>query len=121
MAAAPSPDGKFVAGTDAEEHLTIYPVEGGQPRIVPDSSDLIPLRWTRDGSGVYAVHDGENPMNIYRVDVATGRKQPIGQIAPPNEPGILDSTGVKITPDGKSYVYGYRQILSDLYVVSGVQ
>jgi Tol biopolymer transport system component len=121
LASAPSPDGKFVAGTDAEEHLTIYPVEGGQPRVVPGSSDLTPLRWTGDGSGVYAVHYGENPMNIYRVDVATGRKQPIGQITPPSEPGILDSTGVKITPDGRSYVYGYRQILSDLYVVSGVQ
>jgi hypothetical protein len=25
------------------------------------------------------------------------------------------------TPDGKSYVYGYRRLLSDLYLVEGLQ
>jgi hypothetical protein len=121
LANAPSPDGKFVAGTDAEERLTIYPVDGGQPRFVPGASELTPLRWSSDGSAIYAVHYGEDPMNIYRINVATGRKQVVGKIEPPTEAGILDSTGVKITPDGKSYVYGYRQILSDLYIVSGIR
>ncbi len=47
--------------------------------------------------------------------------QLVHEISPPNEAGVLDSTGVKITLDGKSYIYGYRQILSDLHVVSGVR
>ncbi len=122
LAGAASPNGKFVAAVDAEDRLTIYPVEEGQPQVVPNVRPaLTPLRWSSDGTAVYAARYGEAPLRVYRVDVASGRQQLVHEISPPNEAGVLDSTGVKITPDGKSYIYGYRQILSDLYVVSGVR
>ena len=34
--------------------------------------------------------------------------------------GILDIMPVHITPNGKTYAYGYRRLLSDLYVVTGL-
>jgi dipeptidyl aminopeptidase/acylaminoacyl peptidase len=122
LAYAPSPDGKTVAGVDTDERLTIYGVDTGQARTVPQvAPGLTPLRWSTDGSAIYAVHYGDKPLRIYRVEVATGRQQIVQEISPPTEAGILDSTGVRITPNGKDFVYGYRQILSDLYIVDGVQ
>jgi hypothetical protein len=32
----------------------------------------------------------------------------------------MDIMPVYITPDGESYVYGFRRYLSELYVVSGL-
>ena len=35
--------------------------------------------------------------------------------------GVLAVNPVQLTPDGRGYVYGYRRVLSDLYVVAGVR
>ncbi len=39
----------------------------------------------------------------------------------PDPAGVLQVGPVVITPDGKSYVYSYRRILEELYLVTGLK
>ena len=40
----------------------------------------------------------------------------------PSDPaGVNIILPILLTPDGKSYVYGYRRMLSDLYLVEGLK
>jgi hypothetical protein len=40
---------------------------------------------------------------------------------PPDPAGVEYVGPVLPTPDGKAYVYGYRRLLSDLYLVEGLK
>jgi len=52
------------------------------------------------------------------VDVA--RKMP-SEIAPPDRAGLLLIRAVRVYDDGRAYAYGYRRLLSDLYLVEGLK
>jgi len=113
-----SPDGKYVAGLDAERELAIYPVEGGEPRVVGSlARGLTPIRWSPDGLSLYVYRQTDLPIRIYRVEVATGRQQPVKDLMPHDPAGIVRMIGVQLTPDTRSYVYSYGRTLSELYVV----
>ena len=117
-----SPDGKYLAALDTERKLTLYPIEGSEPRRVPNlPADYIPIRWTPDGADLF-VRDSLIPgARIYRVDVATGKQQLVKELMPADPAGIARVSPAVITPDGKYYVYGYARILSVLYVVDGLK
>jgi eukaryotic-like serine/threonine-protein kinase len=117
-----SPDGKYLAALDTERKLTLYPIEGGEPRRVPNlPADYVPIGWTPDGAGLFALYSSVPRARIYRVDVATGKQQLARELMPADPAGIARVTQVAITPDGKYYVYGYGRILSVLYVVDGLK
>ena len=57
-----------------------------------------------------------------RVEVATGRREPWKTLAPVDLTGLIDIGTICVTPDGKSYAYGYgRSATSDLYLVEGLK
>ncbi len=118
-----SPDGRWIAAYgDWSEDMLLLPVEGGNPRTVPESKDLDLIRWTADGKAYFAVLLGSIPARVFRVDVATGRREDWKELAPPERAGIIDIGPGFLTPDGKSYVYGYsRAATSDLYVIEGLR
>jgi eukaryotic-like serine/threonine-protein kinase len=114
----PSPDGKFVITRDAE----MYPLEGGEPRPVPGLSRAERvLQWSADGKAIYVRNPDELPAKVYRVDLATGRRQLWKELAPSDPSGVDEIPLISITPDGKSYVYSYDRVLSDLYLVEGLK
>jgi hypothetical protein len=44
------------------------------------------------------------------------------EFAPRDRTGAVAGIGdVKVTPDGRSYVYSYYQFLSDLFLVDGLK
>jgi len=117
-----SPDGKYVAGWNAEGRLTIYPVDGGEPRPVPNlPQGFFSIRWAPDGLSLYVFRPSDVPTRIYRVVVATGKQELIREIKPAYTAGIVEILVAQLTPDSKSYVYSYRQVLSELYVVDGLK
>jgi hypothetical protein len=60
------------------------------------------------------------PLKVYRLDIATGRKELWRTLMPADAAGISGiSSGP--TPSGESYVYNYVRTLSDLYLVEGVR
>ena len=117
-----SPDGKNVAGLDAESKLTIYSVEGGEPRTVPDSpTGLFPIQWSSDGLSLYVSRDFDLPARIHRVDIATGHQQLVRELLPPDSVGIVTIRFIQLGPDAKSYVYSYERALSELYIAEGLK
>jgi Tol biopolymer transport system component len=117
-----SPDGTLVAATAPDRRTVLYPLEGGEPKAVPgiETGEVV-IRWTADGRGLYVVRFSSMPLTVYRLDLATGARQPVHVFAPADAAGVLNVGPSLLSADGKAYVFSYRRILDDLYVVTGVQ
>jgi eukaryotic-like serine/threonine-protein kinase len=117
-----SPDGRTAVLKDAEGRHVLVPIDGGPPRPVPGLERTEqPLRWSADGRSLFAYRPGQVPARVFRVEVASGRREPWLTLAPADRSGVLAVGPVLLTPDGRAYVYGYRRTLSDLYAVSGLR
>jgi serine/threonine protein kinase/Tol biopolymer transport system component len=115
-----SPDGRTVAGLDADRRITLYPVGGGAPRPLRGAErDETAIRWTPDGRGLYVSRPGV-PTRVDVVDVATGRRTPWKSLLPGDPAGIAGVSPTVISGDGRSYVYSYTRLTDDLYVVAGL-
>ena len=89
---------------------------------MPNSKDLDIIRWAADGKSLFAAIVGTIPAQLVRVDVATGKREPWKDLAPSELSGLIGIGPVFLTPDGKSYVYGFgRSATSDLYVIEGLK
>jgi hypothetical protein len=118
-----SPTGDWiVARGDSVEDLSLVPTAGGEPRTIPDTRDLQPIRWTADGKLLFASVIGSFPARVVRVEIATGKRERWKDLAPSERMGVQGINRIFLTPDGKSYVYVYTRItMSDLYVVEGLK
>jgi Tol biopolymer transport system component len=120
--AAVSPDGAFAAVLTPEGLLTIYPVAGGQPRVIPYEESLAPVRWSRDGESLFVQHlrsSAQSACDVSQLRVATGELRLWKRLKPADIIGVNAITGVVIADDEVSYAYSYRRILSDLFVAEG--
>jgi Tol biopolymer transport system component len=120
--AAISPDGSRAAVLSPENRLALYPTAGGSPQIVATTEPLAPLRWNRKGDWIYVQHlrgYTELPARISRIQVSTGKVVPWREITPPDQMGVTSVTGVIIGADEQSYIYSFRRMLSELFVVEG--
>jgi hypothetical protein len=66
-------------------------------------------------------HDEKISGPVYRLDVATGKRQLIATLAPGDPAGVTSILNVRVTSDGKSSGYSYFRELSDLFLVEGVR
>ena len=116
-----SNSGKLVVSNDSENRMILLPIEGGEPRPVAGARPGdVPLGFATDDDALWVFQRGRVSVNIERIALDTGERK-LWQAMQPSDPaGILDVFPVHITPDGKSYAYGYRRFLSDLFVVSGL-
>jgi eukaryotic-like serine/threonine-protein kinase len=119
---AVSTDGQFVVGIGPDQKGYLYPSAGGEPRIVNgmEPGDL-PISWNQDGSSIYLYRTGEVPAKIYRLELATGKKTLWKQIVPIDPTGVSTIGPIMVTPDGKTYIYGFHRTLGDLYLVDGLK
>jgi len=117
-----SPDGKSVVATGTDRRIAIYPIEPGEPRVVPGTEpDDIPLKWTADGGSIFVYRPSAPPLRVEKVDVKTGRRTLWKEIRPPDPSGVEQVGPVQITPDETSYVYSYRRALDELYLATGLR
>src|ERR1700677_4154026 len=59
--------------------------------------------------------------NVYRLDVASGKRELVTTLAPTDLAGVTAIQNVRFTPDGKSYAYSFSRELSDLFLVENVR
>ncbi len=117
-----SPDGKyFLAGTSGG--VSLYPTDGGQPTPVPGmTQDDRIAGWSPDGQDVYIYNRNGIPAKVHRFNLKSGRRELLREIAPADRAGLEDRLGsVEFTPDGKTYVYSFTQVLSELHLVDGLK
>jgi dipeptidyl aminopeptidase/acylaminoacyl peptidase len=115
-------DGKYLLAADSKREVALYPLAGGDPQKVnftlgPDES---PLRFLADGKSLLLRSRGI-PVDVTRIDLATGRRELWKQIVPPDPAGAQRAPSVRFSADGKSYAYSLGRMLSDLYVVDGLK
>ncbi|MDR3748919.1 MAG: protein kinase [Acidobacteriota bacterium] len=122
VAFAVSPNGQTVVGIGPDQKGYFYPTAGGEPRSVNgmEPGDL-PITWNQDGSSIYLYRSGEVPAKIYRLEFTTGKKTLWKQVLPIDPTGVSTIGPILITPDGKTYVYGFHRTLADLYLVEGLK
>jgi serine/threonine protein kinase/WD40 repeat protein len=117
----PTADGKFIFGfSDA---VALYPVDGHgtphpTPGIHPDDRIVSVLA---DGRSVLVRNLAANPYDVFRVDLASGRRQVFKKLGPADPAGVSSFSAMVFTPDGKYYAYGYLRSLSELYTVDGLR
>ena len=117
-----SPDGQQVVGIGPDEKAYFYPVVGGEPRTVPGIEvGEQPIQWSDDAKSIYLYKPGDLPAKVYRLDLPTGRKTPWKELMPSDSAGVSRIGPILVTPDGKSCLYGYHRVLSDLYLVEGLK
>jgi eukaryotic-like serine/threonine-protein kinase len=119
---AVSPDGTFVAASNGEGKVLLYPVDGGEARPLPGlepGEELI--RWSSDPNVVFVCRADEMPLKIFRLDVRTGAREPWRQVAPVDPAGVFSPDFIRLSANGRAYVYTFRRLLSDLYVVDGLR
>jgi hypothetical protein len=119
---AVTPDGKLVAAIGPDRKGALFPIEGGQTRPIPGLMDgEFPLRFSPDGRSLFVWRRGDVPARVSRVDVETGRREVWKDLLPADPAGVERISNVLVAPDGKSYVYCYARLLSDLFVVEGLK
>jgi hypothetical protein len=117
-----TPDGKFLLALDSKRVRWLYPVGGGEPQkfpFTPNPDERIMAFF--DGGKSVLVRTPNLPVEITRVDLATGRRSPFKEIVPADPSGVQAIPTIRISADGKSYSYTVGRILSDLFVVDGLK
>ena len=120
---AVSPDGKSLLTETAGQGFGIAPLEGGGPSVPIrglEPNDK-PLRWTADGRSLFVGSNRGIPGRVFRLDLATGRRELWKEFTPGDATGINGFGPASISSDGNTILFGYSQILSDLYVVEGLR
>jgi Tol biopolymer transport system component len=117
-----SRDGTAVAAAASDGKTYIYPIGGGSPRPVTGmSAGEVPIVWGADGKSLFVYRPGELPAKVYLLNLTTGQRRAWRDLMPPDPAGVEYVGPILPTPDGKAYVYGYRRLLSDLYLVEGLK
>ena len=121
-ASAVSPDGKFLLTNTAGKGFGVTPLEGGPSVPVRgiEPNDR-PLRWTADGRSLFVGSVRDLPARVFRVDLATGRRELWKEFTPGDPTGITGIGADSISADGNTILFGYFHILSDLYVAEGLR
>ena len=117
-----SPDGKLVAARGPDQKVYVFPVGGGDPKVITAAQPgEFPTAWSSDGRSLFLITRGQIPAQVFRVDVSSGQRTFWRAFEPADSAGIDTIRGVLVSSDNKAYVYGYTRTLSDLYLVRGLK
>jgi len=117
-----SPDSQFIAGIGPDRKGYLYPVAGGEPRVIPGlNPGEQPITWTSDSKSLYIYQPGELPASVYRLDIQTGKRTLWKQLLPSDPAGVETIGPILMTPDAQTCIFGYHRMLADLYLVEGLK
>ena len=114
-----SPDGTLVGGhrhgpANFDLAGRWRPINSGQR--VRRSHDR-PVSWSEDGRSLWLFRRSEVPAPVFKLEIATGRRQLWKKLVPPDAAGVYSVIEFQTTPTGNAYVYSYTRLLSQLYMV----
>ncbi|HEY3349631.1 MAG TPA: protein kinase [Thermoanaerobaculia bacterium] len=98
-------------------------LEGGAARPIPGlRAGDVPLQLTADGRHLF-LRDGSRafPARVLRLDLATGRQETWKELTPGDPAGITLLQPAALSDDGKTILFIYSRVLSDLYLAEGLK
>jgi eukaryotic-like serine/threonine-protein kinase len=117
-----SPDGRLIAGANLTgDGGWLYPIEGGQPRLIPGLQAGETFAWSSDPRLLYVYKWRQSPIKVYRLNVLTGQREFFREMTPPDVAGLRGIFEIYFSSDARAYVYGYSRQLSQLYLVNGLK
>jgi DNA-binding winged helix-turn-helix (wHTH) protein/Tol biopolymer transport system component len=117
-----SPDGKLIAAQGlATGDALLYALSGGSPRPIPGLLPNEYFVWTSDPHFLYAYQPKPPPVRVYRLNIENGQRQLFRELTHSDLAGLRDLANVHFSSDGRAYVYSYYRMLSQLYLVEGLQ
>ena len=117
-----SPEARRIVTRKSGGDLLIFPVDGGEPRVVPGATpDDNLLRWSADGRSVLVAPAAEVPSRIERLDVTTGKRELVRTIGPQDLSAVTGIYPIVLAADEKTHVYSCRRMISQLFLVEGAR
>jgi hypothetical protein len=117
-----SPDGQQILYSKTGGTYFIQHAGGGTAQAVLGlTADDQVIQWSADGRSVYVYRPTSMPFRLERLDIVSGRREMVREVAPADRTGVLYSTGAALTDDTKSYAYDVKRMTSQLFVVEGAR
>jgi hypothetical protein len=117
-----SPDGQRILYATPEGTHLIRPIEGGSAQPV---SGLTPddqvIRWSAEGHAIDVFRGAGMPFRFERLEIASGRRVVLREVAPADKKGVLRGQGATLTDDNTTYAYRAFRMTSQLFVVEGAR
>ncbi len=114
-----TPDSKYLLASDPAGKWSLYSLAAGggpQPLRANLVNRDVVVRFESDGKNLL-VAQRDCPKGSF----ASMSDRIAAQFIPSDPAGVQEVRGVRLSADGKSYVYSYYRILSDLWVVDGLK
>ena len=100
----------------------VYPLDGGNPVACKGlEKDEVAIQWSADGRSLLCRRTVGLTAEVTSVDLATGRRELIRRLAPPDLAGVVRIQNVTVAIDEKVYAYSAIQRRSDLFLVDGAR
>ena len=117
-----SPDDKLLVVNDPEHKWFLYELDDAAMRPLPGIEEgEEPIRFTSDGRALFTARLKKPEAFIYRLELATGKRELWKHLVPDDPAGVFDMGEAVITPDGRTYAYLCARALTDLYLVEGIR
>ena len=120
-----SPDGRFFAHSTNGQWFT-QSIDTGAVRSMPSIGPAeYVVRWSADGKSVYVVHESDNELTVHRVEVDSGRREPLQSLRPTAQVGLNSMRngyfGFDVDATGRTMVLSYETNVSALYTAEGIK
>ncbi len=117
-----SPDGRLLAAQAPDNSLRLYEADGSASHPIAGSAvGDWPASWSADGRFLYVYRRGELPLRVYRIELASGRRELWKEIVPSDPSGLQDTGVFSMSADTSVYAYVYYLEFSDLYQLEGLK
>jgi len=114
---AVSRDQRWVATNGLDGVITAYPVNAGEPvRADALGATSRIAGWLTDGSFL-AFDRSSLPTQVHRFDLGSRTSSLYTTLTPADPTGVAVVLGVRVTPDGRTFVFHYRRMSGTLYVL----
>jgi len=115
-----SPDGKLLSAIDEEGTIWLYALNGDKPSPLKGSEKGdTPVGWSQDGRQFYVARSDRLPVKVYRLDQSSGKRDLVRELAPLDRAGVIpDISSVFAAVEGRTLVYSYFRLQSDLYIAT---
>ena len=119
--APPSPDGLRVLAQGPDGMWQVITLDSGQAATARGlrQNDVV-AGWSADGRAAFVSSVLTVPGRLERVDLLTGARSLIKEVAPPDRAGVTMIYIGSVMADGREYAYGYVRALSTIYQIDGV-